>query len=1032
MTEPATVRKTVTVVFSDVAGSTAMGERRDPELVRRVMTRYFAAMRAVVERHGGTVEKFIGDAIMAVFGIPTLHEDDALRAVRAAAEMRSELATLNDELQTEWGITIGARTGVNTGEVVASEAMPGEPLVTGDAVNVAARLEQAAGPGEILIGAATYRLVRQAVVVEDLEPMPLKGKSEPADAVRLVAVLEGVEPFKRRLDSPMVGRERQLELLRRAFEGAIADNACHLFTVLGTAGVGKSRLLEEFVRTVTDRATVLRGRCLSYGQGITLWPVAEVVREAAGLQDFDEPETAERRIADLLVGEEHAAAIAGRLTQVIGASGGSAPPEEAQWAVRRLLEILGGEKPLVVVFDDLHWAEPTLIDLIDQVADATRDAPILLICTARPEFLDGRSNWAGGKLNATTIMLEPLADSDSETLIANLLGTTALAPEIRARILQAAGGNPLFVEQMLAMLVDDGLIQESGGRWLPTSDHLQVSVPPTIAALLSARLERLTAQERDAIGRAAVIGKVFYPGAVHHLWPDSSPAEISTLLRTLVRKDLIRPDRSTLPGEDAYRFRHILVQESAYEALPKDVRSTLHERFAEWLERTAGDRIEEQEEILGYHLERAYRYRELLGVVSDAHRAVAKQAAERLASAGRRAMNRMDSHAATNLFSRASNLLPTNSPERLELLPDLAVAMVESEADDPEPLWAEAADGARAIGDDRVLAHALVQRWRWSSKTDFDRDRDAASRDAEWAAGVFDPAGDARGMGRAWRLRGQIAIWNGLFGQDETAVERALPFFKQVGDAFEEYDSFFSLSADLVRGATPLQIGIQRCEAVLAEHPNERSVGSAMWHALAHLKARIGAFDEARALVGHMFEFFRDTGQQGELDFMTEVAGDVEMVAGDPAEAERVMRDGYDALESRGNPSALLGAFVARAICAQERWSDAEPYAKLAAANVVSPIASPLGKGALARVRAHEGHIEEAEALAREAVALLSHTDFLIDRAYVLGDLADVLLVAGRRDEARDGLQQALALYEEKGDLVTPARIRAQIGAVVP
>jgi class 3 adenylate cyclase/tetratricopeptide (TPR) repeat protein len=1032
MTEPTTVRKTVTVVFTDVAGSTALGERRDPEIVRRVMTRYFAAMRDVVERHGGTVEKFIGDAIMAVFGIPVLHEDDALRAVRAASEMRSVLATLNEQLQADWGITIATRTGINTGEVVASQAMPGEPLVTGDAVNVAARLEQAASPGEILIGAATHRLVRGAVVVEVVEPMDLKGKAEPSAAVRLVQVLEGVEPLTRRLDSPMVGRDRQLDVMSRAFEAAIADRACHLFTVLGTAGVGKSRLLGEFIKGVIGRATILQGRCLSYGQGITLWPVAEVVRTAAGLQDFDEPATAERRIADLLLGDEHAGAITGRLMQIIGASGGgSAPPEEAQWAVRRLLEILGGETPLVVVFDDLHWAEPTLLDLIDQVADATRDASILLVCTARPEFLDTRANWAGGKLNATTVLLEPLTDIDSETLIANLLGTTALAPDIRSRILQAAGGNPLFVEQMLAMLIDDGLIREAGGRWVPTADHLEVSVPPTIAALLSARLERLGTDERDAIGRAAVIGKVFYPGAIHYLWPEASPPQINALLRSLVRKDLIRPDRSTLPGEDAYRFRHILVQESAYEALAKDVRATLHERFADWLEQTAGDRIEEQEEILGYHLERAYRYRELLGVVTDAHRAVATKAAARLSSAGLRAMGRFDHPAAINLLSRASSVLPANSPARLELLPDLAVALTLAEqAGDAERLWAEAAEGARAIGDDRLLAHALVQRWRWSNAIDVERDKDAAARDAEWAAGTFEASGDARGMGRAWLLRGQIAIWNGRFGEDEGAVERALVFAKEAGDVFDEFDAFFSLSADVVRGATPVGIGIQRCKQVLAEHENQRSVEAAMWHALAHLTARTGAFDEARAFAVRMREFFRDTGQQHDLDFWSEVPGDVEMVAGDPAAAESIMREGYEALESRGSREPLLGAFLARSICAQQRWADAEPYAELAASSGTSRIGPALGKGALARIRAHQGRVTEAEGLAREAVALLAQTDCLVDQADILTDLADVLVVAGRPDEARAALSEALALYQRKGDVVTPIRIHAAIDSI--
>jgi len=1029
MTEVSTVRKTVTVVFTDVAGSTAMGERLDPETVRQIMGRYFAAMREVIERHGGTVEKFIGDAMMAIFGIPQVHEDDALRAVRAAAEMHSVLASLNDQLQAEWGTTIAIRTGVNTGEVVAGEAMPGAPMVTGDAVNVAARLEQNAASGEILLGATTYRLVRDAVTVDVMEPLALKGKAESTAVFRLVRVLSGEETLARRLDSPMVGRDEQLELLLHSFEAAVTGRACHQFTILGTAGVGKSRLLEEFTTSVAGRATVLRGRCLSYGQGITLWPVAEVVRGAAHLQDFDPPETVERRLTDLVGGDEHAGAIAGRLMQVVGASGGLAPPEEAQWAVRRLLEILGSQSPLIVVFDDLHWAEPTLVDLIDEVTETASDAAILVICTARPEFLETRADWATTKVNATTIALEPLSDADSESLIANLLGATDLDPNIQARIVQAAGGNPLFVEQMLSMLIDDGLITKVDGRWLATADHLEVAVPPTISALLSARLDLLPVDERNVIGRAAVIGQVFYPGAVVDLGPDEAGAAIGDLMGSLVGKDLIWPDRSTLPGHEAFRFRHILVQESAYAALPKERRATLHQRFAAWLEQTAGDRIEEQEEILGYHLERAYRYREQLGVVTDAHRAIAAQAATRLGSAGLRALNRFDYSATINLLTRASNLLPADSPMRLELLSDLATAHAQQgeRADEGERLWAEAADGARAIGDDRVLAHALVQRWRGTGSIDVVGDRDAAARDAEWAADVFEAAQDARGLARAWRLRGQVGVWNGRFAVDEAAVAQAIPLARQAGDAFDEYDAYLALSAAVVRGATPVEHGIRRCEQIVAENMNQRSIESCMWHALAHLTARTGAFERAREYAARMREHLLDTGQRQDFDFFVEVLGDVEMVAGEPAAAERILREGYDALASRGRPDPLLAAFLARAICAQGKFAEAEPYAELAANSTTMRISAPLGKGALARVRARQDRLADAENLAREAVALLADTDFLIDRADTLTDLADVLVLAGRSDDARDALIQALALYEQKGDVVTPVRIRATL-----
>jgi class 3 adenylate cyclase len=390
-------RKTVTVVFSDVTGSTNLGERLDPESLRRVMSRYFEAMRQALERHGGTVEKFIGDAVMAVFGIPRLHEDDALRAVRATMEMQAALDDLNQELEQNWGVRLQIRTGVNTGEVVAGDLSAGQTLVTGDTVNVAARLEQAAQPGEILMGEATYRLVRDAAVVERLESLTLKGKEEPVPALRLLEVKAGAPGFARHLDSPMVGREREQALLQHTFERCVGDRSCHLFTVLGAAGAGKSRLVEEFLSTVGNEAVVLRGRCLPYGEGITFWPVQEIVKQAAGIGDGDTPEEAGERIAGLLGSEEDASIIADRVAGAIGLAEAGAAPEETLWAVRKLLEILAGQSPLVVLFDDIHWADPTFLDLVEHVADWSRDAPILLVCVARPELLDHRTAWGGGK-----------------------------------------------------------------------------------------------------------------------------------------------------------------------------------------------------------------------------------------------------------------------------------------------------------------------------------------------------------------------------------------------------------------------------------------------------------------------------------------------------------------------------------------------------------------------------------------------------------------------------------------------------------
>ena len=386
-------RKTVTILFMDVVGSTNLGERLDPESMRRVMSSFFDRMKASIERHGGTVEKFIGDAVMAVFGVPQLHEDDALRAVRAAADMRKGLAALNEELARDWGVILEARIGVNTGEVVAGDPSAGQRLVIGDAVNVAARLEQSAGSGEILVGEDTLRLVRDAVRVEPVAPLSLKGKSKPPPAYRLLDVVQGAPAHARRLDSPIVGREKERLLLEVAFGETIQDSTCRLVTVLGPAGVGKSRLVAEFVSTAEERASVLTGRCLHYGDGITFWPILEIVREAARVDAADSPGKALPKIAALLPEGQDSALIADHVAQAVGLSEGAADIQETFWAIRKLLESLAGRRPLVVVIDDIHWAEPTFLYLVQYLTGWSSEVPILLLCVARPELLDVRSAW---------------------------------------------------------------------------------------------------------------------------------------------------------------------------------------------------------------------------------------------------------------------------------------------------------------------------------------------------------------------------------------------------------------------------------------------------------------------------------------------------------------------------------------------------------------------------------------------------------------------------------------------------------------
>ncbi|HEX2024876.1 MAG TPA: adenylate/guanylate cyclase domain-containing protein, partial [Actinomycetota bacterium] len=423
-------RKTVTLVFTDVVGSTSLGEHLDPELLRRIMTTYFERMRAVLERHGGTVEKYIGDAIVAVFGIPEVHEDDALRAVRAADEMGTVLRELNEELEARHGVRIEARTGINTGEVLAEDTRPDAPL-TADAANTAARLEQAAPPGRILLGDPTYRLVRDAVTVEPVDALNLKGKAGPQTAWLLHDVSPEGPGLARRLDAPIVGRDRELDLLRRAFDDAVTERACRLVTVTGAPGVGKTRLAAEFTSWVGDRATVLRGRCLPYGDGITYWPVAEILRDAVTITPNEAPQETAHKIAALCGASEETPTILKGLNAVLGLAETST--QETFWSVRRLLEVLAEPAPVAVAFDDIHWGEATFLDLVEYLAGWSTGAPVLILCLARPELVDARPAWGSGIPRATTVRLEPLTEEDSERLLDSLLGPAPLEEEVRAR-----------------------------------------------------------------------------------------------------------------------------------------------------------------------------------------------------------------------------------------------------------------------------------------------------------------------------------------------------------------------------------------------------------------------------------------------------------------------------------------------------------------------------------------------------------------------------------------------------------------------
>jgi predicted ATPase len=669
------------------------------------MSRYFEAMQEVIERHGGTVEKFVGDAVMAVFGIPAVREDDPLRAVRAALEMRTEQERLNEEFERRFAVRLEVRTGINTGPVVAGDPSRGQSFATGDAVNTAARLEQAAPVDGILLGQPTYELVRDAVTVEPVEPLRAKGKSEPLQAYLLVAVKEGAAALARRLDLPLVGRDSELRGLAAVLKGAESERKLEVALLIGEAGVGKSRLAAELLARSGTRS--LMGRCLHYGEGITFWPIAEIVRSASGISDADSPADAVRRIEALVGGEDARA-----LGVAIGLAEAELSIERIFGSIRSLLEALAREEPLVLVLDDLHWAEETLLDLVDYLARASREAPILLLALARPELIEARPGWAE---RFTCLRLSPLGTAESERLAAELLGGP-LKPELLERLVKAAEGNPLYLEELLRMLADRGVLQRRDGGWAASAELREVETPPTIEALIAARLERLGQDERAVAEAASVIGQVFWAVAVAALREREA---IAPELEALLRQELVLADPERFREEAGYRFAHILIRDVAYERLLKETRARYHERFARWLEHAAAAGLVAYEEIVGYHLEQAYRYDAELGPPDARAQRLAADAAERLGSAGRRAYEREDIVGAIGLLDRAVALVASDSPRRPPLLVDLGMALTEGGEFEPaDRLLSDAAELASGRGERELELRALVERAFGRASTD--------------------------------------------------------------------------------------------------------------------------------------------------------------------------------------------------------------------------------------------------------------------------------------------------------------------------
>jgi class 3 adenylate cyclase len=1017
-------RKIVTVVFSDLVGSTTLGEQLDPERLGRVMTRYFDGARRVFERHGGTVEKFIGDAVVAVFGVPSVHEDDAIRAVRAAGELGPALDVLNQELARERGVSLQVRIGVNTGEAVVSDQGVTDTRVLGDVANVAARLEQAAGPGEVLLAERTWRLVRDTVQASPVTPIGLRGKGKPVPAWRLLSVVAGASGHVRRLDAPMVGRKRQLRLLHDRFETTVRERACHLATVVGAAGVGKSRLVAEFLAGVGQRATILQGRCLSYGEGITFWPVAELLGQAAGLVDGDGPEAAKAKLVRVLTGEEHAALIAERLIGLLGLADRPSSPEEIPWAVRRLFEVLARHRPLIVVLDDLHWAEPTLLDLIEHVADWSRDAPLLLCCVARRELLDTRASLGGDSSNKLSILLEPLDPADSERLLEHLLGQGTLTEAARHNIVGTAEGNPLFVEELLGMLIDEGLLTRSNSHWTPTTDLATIPVPTSIVTLLAARLDRLARDERAVVERASLVGQVFYRDAVGELSSDADRPTVGHHLAMLARKDLIHPARSDLVGQDAFRFRHVLIREVAYQAMPKALRAELHERFAAWLERTVTERMREHPELLAHHLEQAYRYRAELGPVDEGGRALAHAAGDGLAEAGRRALALGDMPAAAKLLERAVALLATDVPASPELLVDLGHALLEiGAAEKGDAVLAEAAATVQLAEDPQRAWRVILDRlWLGVLPARERRPVEEVRQTAERAIVALTELGDDAGLARAWLVVSELHNLGGRFAAMAQAAGHAMNHAQRAGDLDKVDLALSRIAITLVHGPMPVEEAIRHGQDLLEQSRGRRRWEAGVLRALARLEAKRGRLLRARALLTEAQESVEDLGLIFDMAGFAWASGQIETLAGELVAAERDLRLADDLFGRIGDAGHRSTVMAHLAEISHQQGHDEEAYRLTEESEAVAEPDDIVTQSAWRRTRAKlvaaKGAVEYAERLARDAVLLAERTDVLEEHAAALMSMAEVLRRSGRTDQAVPIVRQALGLYSHKGNLV--------------
>jgi class 3 adenylate cyclase/tetratricopeptide (TPR) repeat protein len=960
-------RKLATVLFVDLVGSTELVSRADPEVVRSRLTRFFDQVAHCIAAHGGTVEKFAGDSVMAAFGVPLSHEDDPERAVRAALSILDSVSELGLEV----------RIGVESGEIVADET--DATFATGRAVNAAARLQQAAEPGEVLLGPGAERLTRDTVIATPLGAQPARGFPKGLDAWRVVSVSEQVG--RRLLVSvPFVGREEELELLHNTFARAVRDRRVHLVTVFGEAGVGKSRLAHEFVAGV-ERSTILAGRCLPYGEGVTYWALAEMVKAAAGITDDDSMEAATEKLREVC-GDEAVADLLALASGVLDAVGGERTASEIAWAAQTWATELADLQPLVLVFEDIHWAEEPMLDLIEHLAGGVRDVPVLILCLARADLLAERPAWSGGKVRAAALDLEALPQKDSARLV-DALGrgdNATFSTEQRAAVLETTEGNPLFIEETVRMLL------EADGR--------ETGIPHTVQAMIAARIDRLPRAEKAVLRRAAVAGRTFWSGAVDVLTDGSD--DLGGCLEDLVQRDfLVREQRSTIRGEEAYRFKHVLIRDVAYVGLSKSTRALFHRQMADWLAtRTVADELVE---IRAYHLDEATKLvAELEGRVSADF---AAEAAAVIEHAGRRALSREANRGARRLFVRAVELEPTL--ERRYLAARAAWRLTDIPAVSTE--MQEVREASRREGDARIEGRALtvlalVSLYR-------DGDNDSARALAAAALGVIDSTDDV-GRFDALEILSTVCWWEGDLAEVERLATERLAIAERIGRSdlqsgvLLELNDVYNARLEPERAHAPLARAIE-----LANESGSPTTRGWTLRAVGRQAALEGRLADAQASLEQAQVLFAESGAALTLARTLNWLAFVVWERRDLRHAEEILREAVRILKPLKDRGTLVESqrMLAQVLLEQGRLDEAERFAlearvTVGAGDVSSGSTTLL---ALGLVRAAQGRDEEAEQLLREAVAILEPTGFRRHQIGQLEALARFLHDRDREDEAR-------------------------------